>query len=479
MAGRLIVVSNRIPTGDVPSGGLVVALHGALAANGGLWIGAAPETGEASVGFETISTEPYERLAFTLTEEEYRNYYLGFANSVLWPLCHRRGDLVNLNPEFERTYRAVNKRLAQSIAQIVEPDDVIWVQDYHFFSLAHELRAAGVANRLGFFLHIPFPSLADLSVLPNPNALAEWLADYDLVGFQTRADTARCLEMLRADRRAEMLHDGSVKLGDRKLRIAAFPIGIDTDAFVHDAIASEEDPFGGYEPDEYIIGVDRLDYSKGIPNRFNAFGRYLEERDDPERRPCLVQIAPPSREAVKAYQDIRRELEEIVGHINGAYSELNWTPIRYIHRSVERARLARIYRHARAALVTSLADGMNLVAKEFIAAQDPEEPGVLILSRLAGAAEDMSDALLVNPYDEAEIARAIALALDMPLEERIRRYRGCMAAVRASDVRHWSESFLRVLASTSAASVPSVALFDDAIASLAAIRGAETIDPVP
>ncbi|AJE49082.1 alpha,alpha-trehalose-phosphate synthase [Celeribacter indicus] len=419
-----------------------MALHDALAERGGVWIGAGPEPGEASEALEVIGRDPYVRLAFTLTETEQHDYYLGFSNSVLWPLCHRRGDLVDLDPDFEAAYRAVNARLARAIAKVLEADDVLWVHDYHLFPLAQALRRLGVTNRIGFFLHIPFPTLTDLAVLPKPSDFARWLASYNLVGFQTRADTARCLEMFRADPRAEFMTDGTVKFEDKIVRLGAFPIGIDTETFARDAEGSEESPFRRDAPEEYLIGVDRLDYSKGLPNRFNAFARYLEERTDPERRPCLVQIAPPTREAVQAYQDIRRELEEISGHINGAYAELDWTPIRYIHRAVDRSRLARIYRHARACLVTSLADGMNLVAKEYVAAQQPDDPGVLILSRFAGAAEDLTDALLVNPYDEADIARAIAVALDMPLEERVDRYESCIQAVRDTDVRRWSKQFL-------------------------------------
>ncbi|MWD28284.1 trehalose-6-phosphate synthase [Aquicoccus sp. SCR17] len=443
MTGKLIVVSNRIP-GKTSSGGLVVALQDAISSNGGIWIGAHADPGEPDDTLEELGTEPYRRLAFHLSAEELENYYLGFANSVLWPLCHRRGDLVQLRAEYERDYLAVNRRVARMVAQVAEPDDLIWIHDYHFLPLAEELRKLHLSNRMGFFLHIPFPSLADLSVLPDPDAFAHWLAQYNLLGLQTSADVARCLEMFRSDQRAEFMPNGSVKFDQNVVAVRSFPIGIDVDKLIHEAETEGPSPFGREEPEEFIIGVDRLDYSKGIPNRFRAFGEYLDSRP-PDRRPCLVQIAPPSRERVKAYRDITFELEEIAGRLNGEHAALDWTPIRYIHRSVERSRLARLYRRARACLVTSLADGMNLVAKEYIAAQDPEDPGVLILSRFAGAAEDMQDALLVNPYDTGEIARAIAQALDMPLAERQRRYRGCMAAVRDTDVSQWSKSFLAAL----------------------------------
>ncbi|MDW4500186.1 trehalose-6-phosphate synthase [Sulfitobacter sp. D35] len=450
MSGRLVVVSNRIPTGEQPSGGLVVALHDALSEIGGVWIGAHPD-GDAAPdhdGLFEIADDPYTRLAFRLNEDEYDNYYLGFSNSVLWPICHRRVDLVELKREYEEGYHAVNARLAKLIAEVVEPDDLIWIHDYHLFPLAEELRKLGVTARIGFFLHIPFPALGDLGALPAPQDFARWLAAFDLVGLQTRADTARCFEMFRSDPRAEFLPDGRIKLGERRVAVRAFPIGIDVEAF-RSAAEQEmtKNPFGPDMQGDVVLGVDRLDYSKGIPTRFHAFGRYLAKRPDKDRRTSLVQIAPPSREEVAAYRQIQLELEEIAGHLNGEYSELDWTPIRYIHRALDRDLLAQLYRRSRACLVTPFADGMNLVAKEYIAAQDPEDPGVLILSRLAGAAEELEEALLVNPYDIEEIAEAIETALDMPLDERKRRQAACYAAVTASDISVWTRDFLRAFES--------------------------------
>ncbi|MTH61853.1 alpha,alpha-trehalose-phosphate synthase (UDP-forming) [Paracoccus litorisediminis] len=444
MSGRLIVISNRIPMGDAVSGGLMVALHDALAASGGIWIGAHPEAGQADDGLEEVSTAPYQRLAFRLSEIEMHDYYLGYANSVLWPLFHRRGDLVELRPEYEAAYRRVNARLARIIRQIAGPDDLIWVHDYHFLSLAAELRAAGVQNRIGFFLHVPFPALGDLSVLTHPERFADELAQFNLVGLQTRSDVARCLEMFRADPRAEFMPDGSVKFGHRITSVRSFPIGIDTAGFAAEAEKAGPNPFGAEEPGRFILGVDRLDYSKGLPNRFKGFARYLETRTD-NARACLLQIAPPSREQVPAYQEITRELEEIAGHVNGRFAELDWTPLRYIHRPIARAKLARLYRRAKACLVTSLADGMNLVAKEFVAAQNPDDPGILILSRFAGAAEDMTEALLVNPYDIEDIAKAISCALGMSHDERRRRHAACLEVVQRTDVAQWSATFLGTL----------------------------------
>lgn len=449
MSSRLVVISNRLPMGPNPSGGLVVALHDTLAKSGGCWIGAHPETGADDGRFEEIDGPDYKRLAFRLSKREFEHYYLGYANSVLWPLCHRRPDLVSITSEAYECYEAVNRRVARMVASELRPDDIVWVQDYHFIPLARELRTLGIDNRIGFFLHIPFPVLADLSILPNPDEFADNLAHYNLIGLQTRGDVARCLEMFRDDPRAEFLTDASIKFRDRRTAVRSFPIGIDVAGFRADAEREMDDPFGADGPELFAIGVDRLDYSKGLPNRFRAFGRYLELRP-PEMRPCLVQIAPPTRQEVQAYQDITEELQGLTGQINGRFAELDWTPIRFINRSVDRSRLARLYRKARSCLVTSLADGMNLVAKEFVAAQDPADPGVLILSRFAGVAEDMGDALLVNTYDIDDMATAIDRAFRMPIEERRERHLGCVSVVENTDAALWSANFVKVLQSESA-----------------------------
>ena len=332
------------------------------------------------------------------------------------------------------------------IAAQIEPDDLVWVHDYHFLPLAAELRALGLTNRIGFFLHIPFPVQADLSILPEPERFADNIAHYNLVGLQTRGDVARCLEMFRADPRSEFLNDGTIKFQERVTAVRSFPIGIDVAGFRADAERDGPDPFGrSGPPDTFAIGVDRLDYSKGLPNRFApspAIWNFGQLKAAPV---SFKSPRPPAR--VQAYQDITEELQGLTGRINGQFAELDWTPIRFINRSVDRARLARLYRQAQCCLVTSLADGMNLVAKEYVAAQDPADPGVLILSRFAGAAEDMTAALLVNPYDIEEIARAIGTAFNMPIDERRERYAACIDVVARTDAALWSEAFLNVLQS--------------------------------
>jgi len=447
MTERLIVVSNRIPTDAEPSGGLVVALHDALSEEGGLWIGAHPDPVETpDEDLVDLPGAPYEKKAFRLSEAVVQNYYLGYANSVLWPLCHRRSDLIRYRRAYAEDYLAVNARVARQIARLAGPDDLIWVQDYHFLPLARMLREEGVSARIGLFLHIPFPVLADTSVLPEREALAGWFAAYDLVGLQTRADVARCLEFFRAEPEGEALFDGKTKYRDRVFSIRSFPIGIDVESF---AEAAEKEGGGllvNLGPrEDLIIGVDRLDYSKGLPHRFRAFGIFLDQQEAGDRRASFLQIAPPTREDVEAYQEIRDELERLSGWVNGRHAELDWTPIRYIHRTLPRDRLAVLYRTARVGLVTPLIDGMNLVAKEYVAAQNPENPGVLVLSRMAGAAEDMTAALLVNPYDLEDMAVAINTALTMPLEERKRRHEELLATVKRTDITAWRRNYLHAL----------------------------------
>ncbi len=447
--GRLIVVSNRIPTEAAPSGGLVVALHDALKERGGVWIGNSgkrvyPE--EAARGLTQIAEQPYERYCFDLTEEEHQGFYLGYANATLWPLFHHRTDLLSVDPDQARVYREVNDRVAGLISEVVKPGDAIWVHDYHFLPLAEALRRRGVTNRIGFFLHIPFPNPSDMPALPERKMMPGWLSSFDLIGLQTRRDVSNALDFLR-DNGAEILLRGKMKQGDRTFEIASFPIGIDVDGFVEAAEANADS--GEHlrlSPGErLVLGVDRLDYSKGLPQRFAAFGEYLSHRPDPQIRATLLQIAPPSREDVEAYKDIRQELETITGRVNGEMAELDWTPIRYIRRNIEREILAGLYRRADACLVTPLADGMNLVAKEFVAAQDGADPGVLILSHFAGAAEQMEAALMVNPYDPGETARAIEQALSMPLHERQSRHLSLMQSIRETDIAWWTRTYLAAL----------------------------------
>lgn len=446
--GRLICLSNRIPTGANPSGGLVVALADVLERTGGIWIGSSGETAEVpDETLRPIEGGPFRRLCFDLTTEESENYYAGYSNSVLWPLFHDRVDLMEHRGEYYDSYRTVNRRIARMLAPILEPDDRVWIHDFHLIPLAHELRNLGVANRIGFFLHTPFPTPLGLLALPQAQEMCRWFMQYDVVGLQAERDVTNFVAGMVQGGEITSLDTGLLVSGARETRVAAFPIGIDAREF--QALAEAEFPKlpqGIVKAGRQImIGVDRLDYSKGLPQRFRAFGLFLERHEDWHRHVSLLQISPPTREGVKAYDDIRDELEHLAGKINGAYADITWAPIRYIHRPIPRETLAGLYRAAHVGLVTPLMDGMNLVAKEFVAAQNPEDPGVLILSRFAGAAERMPEALLVNPHDEEQVAATILTALCMPMMDRRRRHAALMERLEVEDVHWWSSAFLEAL----------------------------------
>ena len=445
---RLVVISNRIPLGDNPSGGLVVALDDALRTSGGLWVGFSGETvEEPSDNLVFHEGAAFGRASFDLTPQDHDEYYGGFSNSVLWPVCHGRADLMRILPEYLEGYRRVNERIARLLVPHLRPDDRIWVQDYQLFPLAQELRKLGVQSPIGHFLHIPFPGPTDCATLPNPDQLFEWLSHYDLAGFQAQRDLDNFTASARSLADFERLSDQDFRIAGRALRAGVFPIGIDARSFIAEAEgAREEDRMRTLTGSLSMIGVDRLDYSKGIPQRFRAFQYLLENDPSLTEKVMLLQIAPPTRESVDAYQQIREETEHLAGRVNGQFATVNWTPIRFIHRPIPRNELAGLYRQARVGLVTPLADGMNLVAKEYVAAQDPADPGVLILSRFAGAAEQMTQALVINPHDPGELAQAMQQAIAMPLDERRDRHAALLRGVIDHDVGWWSKTYLDALA---------------------------------
>lgn len=445
---RIVVFSNRLPIGDNPSGGLVVALKDTMDAKGGLWIGTA---GEPNTAVETRLTEhpgaSFKRFAMRLTGREYQNYYLGYANSVLWPLCHGRPDLLDIRPEYFESYCGVNARLAEMAVPLLREDDLIWVHDYHLIPLAAELRKRGIKNPIGYFHHIPFPSAQNIRALSNSEELADWFVNYDLIGLQTQRDVAGFMEVFRSLENCEILLDGRVKRGENIARVKSFPISIDVEAFKSVAAKAVTGKTRVLPSDHrLIIGVDRLDYSKGLPQRLRGFQQFLRKRDPAQPQVSLLQIAPPTREAVAAYADIRSELEGLSGEVNGEFATIGYTPVQYIHRAIPRDLLAGYYRRASVGLVTSLADGMNLVAKEYIAAQDPEHPGALVLSCFAGAYEQMEDHVIgVNPYDATSIANGIRQAIDMDIAERKEKYRALMKDLMAQDVKWWARQYLESL----------------------------------
>jgi trehalose 6-phosphate synthase len=452
---RLIAVSNRIaaPAGGKSAGGLAVGILAALRQSGGIWFG---------WGGKTCAGEPPDpklerRGAITfatieISKADADGYYNGFCNGSLWPLFHYMLGIFKYERADQDAYRRVNRMFARKLIPLLEPDDRLWVHDYHLIPLAEELRRAGVTQRIGFFLHVPFPSFDVLRTLPGYERILEALTQYDVVGFQTVLDCRNFLEGLRAAGLAgEREPDGRVTAGTRRILVDAFPIGIDT--------AEAEDQAEGSARSAavqrlardvsecvLVIGADRLDYSKGLPERLRAVELLLARHPEIHRQLVFLQIASPTRIGVRAYQDIRHALEQSAGHINGQFSEPDWTPVRYINRGISRRMLMGYFRTAKVGLITPIRDGMNLVAKEYVAAQDPDDPGVLVLSRLAGAAAELGDhALLVNPYDPEGVADAVLHAMEMDLPERQERHAAMMEVLRANDIDAWRVRFTGAL----------------------------------
>ena len=456
---RLVVVSNRVADPrKAAAGGLAVALGESLQQTGGLWFGwsgtVLPEAVPDDAPLHLQQAGNVTLATIDLNKEDHDSYYLGYSNDVLWPVFHYRLDLANFDAGFIGGYRRVNQLFARKLLPLLTPDDIIWIHDYHLIPLAAELRALGCRQRIGFFLHIPLPPPLILAAIPQHEWLVRSLFSYDLVGFQSEADLAHFARYVGVEAAAETLDLHHYRAFGRTVRAQAFPIGIDVDEFAALTHAKEARDMYDTMKREYstrrlLIGIDRLDYSKGIPNRVRAFRELLAHYPENRRSATLIQIASPSRELVDAYGDIRRELESLCGAINGDYGELDWMPVRYIHRNVARKRIPGLCRAAAVGLVTPLRDGMNLVAKEYIAAQDPGDPGVLVLSRFAGAAEQLKEALLVNPYDTHGTAEVMEQALRMPLEERRHRHQKLLQRIREQDVHWWRRTYLQALSETS------------------------------
>jgi trehalose 6-phosphate synthase len=390
-----------------------------------------------------------------LTPEEEEGYYLGYANRCLWPALHYRLDLAQCNQGQGEIYFAVNGRFADALITLLRPDDLIWAHDYQLIPLAEELRRRGCTCRIGFFLHTPFPSPEIFAAVPGQKRLGNSLMVYDLIGFQTKWDRDNFRRYVTQNLDGERLPGDKLTAQGQTTKTSVFPIGIDAAAF--QALAASEAAKGPLLPTlsddmQTIIGVDRLDYTKGLPDRLRAFETLLEEFPEHRGKVRLVQIAPPTREGLPVYQEIREEVEGLVGRINGRFGSLRWTPVTYLHRGVPQQDLARLYREAAVGLVTPLRDGMNLVAKEYVAAQAPENPGVLVLSRFAGAAEQLREALLINPHDINETARALDRALSMPRQERWSRHNRLMQRIVTYDLANWRDSFIQGFAAADAKS---------------------------
>ncbi len=447
-SGRLVAVSNRTPLdADARAGGLAVALWDAIARSQGLWIGWSGEINPSENRVRTENSDGIDFAVMDLTQDQHRGYYLEYANSVLWPLFHNRLDLARFNNRAFKTYREVNDAFADLIKIHAKKDDFVWVHDYHFMLLAKYLRGASWDGRLGFFMHIPFPAPEVFRACPQHRELGEALCHFDVLGFQSKKDVKNFMRYVEEEFKGKRVTDEHVRVGGRTLVVRHCPIGLNAQDMAYTATLPPAQKAGlrirqALGKRRLILGVDRLDYSKGLPQRFEAVGQMFRKFPHTRENVSFTQIAPPSRKSVKEYADLRHQLDGLCGRINGDFAELDWTPIRYHTRSYGREELAGIYREAHVALITPLADGMNLVAKEFIAAQDPEDPGVLVLSQFAGAAEQMKDALIVNPHDTEMVADTIVQALDMPLEERKTRWNALWDGICQQDINWWRERFM-------------------------------------
>jgi trehalose 6-phosphate synthase len=455
---RLVVVSNRVAVPEArgaagAQGGLAGALSSALKKHGGIWFGWSGQEIDTYSGDISVrrSDDGVTTATIDLEPQDVEEYYNGYANSSLWPLFHYRIDLTEYEREFGRGYERVNERFAGSLLPLIEPEDMVWVHDYHLIPLGERLRSRGLKNRIGFFLHTPWPPARLFVSLPYHERLVMSMLHYDLIGFQNEVWLESFLHYCRRELGATVDDaSGAVSLDGRTSIARVFPIGIDYDFFLSkgdsgEARQAEQRLRASTRHRTAMLGVDRLDYSKGLPERMDGIARFFDEFPDRVRDLVYIQIAPPSREDIRSYQVIRGTLEQKTGQINGARSEVDLVPIRYVNRGYSQEELFGFYRGAGIALVTPLRDGMNLVAKEYVAAQDPDDPGVLILSRFAGAATQLKDALLVNPHSPDDLAYNIRLALDMPLEERKERWEKLIVTVREDNVQRWTDNFVDCL----------------------------------
>lgn len=447
----LVVLSNRLPVRvraerrkiqvERAPGGLVAALEPALTARGGAWVGWPGGPLPRDFSFEEGSG--YRVVPVRLSPTEVRRFYLGFANATLWPLLHSLPTRMALDREEWAEYEEVNARFAAAALEASAEPALYWIHDYHLMRAAPHLRAARLDARISFFLHVPFPSYDLFRILPWDRELLRGLLACDLIAFHCKGyahNFLDCVERLlgaRVDRDA-----GKVEHGQQTVSVTAFPLGIDCERYARWARDAPRRESGG---ERMVLGVDRLDYTKGLPEKIQAFARLLELHPEHRERVVLLQVAEPSRGQVPEYQRLKRQVDELVGRVNGRFGTNRWTPIRYLHRSVAPEELAALYRDAEIALVTPLRDGMNLVAKEFVVCQ-VGEPGVLILSRLAGAAESMREALLVNPYNIDQVASALHLALGMDGAERSARMRALQLRERRYDVHAWVDRILATAA---------------------------------
>ena len=458
MGARIVIVSNRVAVPESPraavAGGLAVAVKAVLKNRNGLWFGWSGKTNDQpDPEVRTIEMNKITYALMDLSTQDFQEYYNGLANRVLWPILHYRVDLQEYSRADATGYLRVNRLFADKLSAFVREDDIIWVHDYHLMPLGRELRARGCKNKIGFFLHIPFALPDILQALPSHKEILGSLAYYDLVGFQTENDADNFGRYL-VTQGARQARGGAYEIDGLRVRVGAFPVSIETAIYSRMArnaarsplVAQVKDSLGGCR---LILGVDRLDYSKGIPHRIKAFDRFLEDNPNWHSKVTLLQITPKSRSEIKEYSDIEAEVTTLIGKINGRFGDAAWTPIRYVNKSYSRTALAGIYRAADVAMVTPLRDGMNLVAKEYIAAQDPDDPGVLVLSEFAGAAKELDHALLINPHEIDGVASALKVALEMAVEERRARHAPMLQYLIQNDIKNWADAYLSSLSENS------------------------------
>lgn len=454
---RLVVVSNRVVVmeerGHLAAlvGGLAVAIDTALRDEGGLWFGWSGKIAKRRSHSTRVATSGnFTSATVDLTKEDQEEYYNGFSNRMLWPLFHYRTDLAVYDRHNYDGYLRVNQYFARHLSKLLTPNDIVWVHDYHLIPLGEELRRLGHNQPIGFFLHIPFPAQQILLTLPNHKHLVRALFAYDLIGFQTKSDLRSLHDYVKIEAQGKVQAAGRISAYGKSVRAAVFPIGIDAEEFAATAQSAaarryEERTRQSLNGRKLIIGVDRLDYSKGLYERLRAFELLLESYPANRGNVTLMQVSPPSRSAVPEYREIRRELERIIGHINGRFAEFDWVPVRYLNRAFARTSLTGLYRAADVGLVTPFRDGMNLVAMEYAASQSEEDPGVLVLSRFAGAAQQLPGAVLVNPYDTQGVADAIARSLKMPIDERRDRWMKMRASLKRHNLTKWHRDLVREL----------------------------------
>ncbi len=460
---RLVVVSNRIaiPDGTKSAGGLAVGIVDALKNTSGLWFGWNGEISEISENedddMSVVEDDGITYASVPLNQNDYDLYYCQFSNAVLWPALHYRIDLVDYQREAWEGYCRVNDLLARRLLPLLKPDDILWIHDYHLLPFAASLRKLGVTNRIGFFLHIPFPTPEIFNAVPPHNELLEMMSHYDLLGFQTEGDRLAFLDNLGELTTLQPTGTYMHQAFGNTFCTGVYPISIAPDSIKEMAEGPLPSKLAAMEQElreaQNIISCERLDYTKGLPERFLAFEALLEKFPQHRGKVRYSQIAPTSRGDVQAYQDLRHQLETEVGRINGKYGSLNQTPLFYLNQHFQRSLLMKLFRLTDVGLVTPLRDGMNLVAKEYVAAQDPKDPGVLVLSQFAGAANELTAALIVNPYDRDDVAAALDKALTMPLEERIERYNDMMNVLHKNDIANWGDTYLKDLNAISTHSI--------------------------